>query len=155
MIARSVNFELAVSALGFFGLPAELQIQSLEGAKEYPGLRFFDCADPACNYFYGVASVFKTYSGELLDSYVDADEADALQDFIHRLNVLMCNATASDCSEGAVRTSDTWEKLRLDARRALSELGEAIPAGIPTFNVALLVALDEFVPREDVRNVLE
>jgi hypothetical protein len=147
-------YEVAIAALGFMGLSAEEQVLGFGKAKPYQAPSFFVGCDPSCNYAYGIACVFKTFSNELLDGFTDAEDADELQDFIHRLNFFLYNATASDCSEVSVRTSQVWEKLRQDARRALASLDEKLPEIPPVFDIGALVSLDDFIASDEARQLL-
>jgi hypothetical protein len=115
-------YNRAVSALQFFGLELPEQLESLVNAPaEQP--RFFSKqldVDRGCDYFFGVACVFKTYKRALYDKFVSAEEAGRIGDFNHRLDVFMQDGTAAEWSVEGLG-SDTWRYLRTDAKKALGK----------------------------------
>ena len=153
------RYQTALSALQFFAMSAEEQIESARAGATGDEPKFFSGytgADRDCNYFMGVACIFKTYQGELFERIASDDGQDALSDFVHRLNVDMySHRNPSDWSGGAVRAGQMWAKLREDARKALILLSESIPLELPKFDVSALINVNDFLPSQEAKRLLQ
>jgi hypothetical protein len=148
-----------------YGL-AKLQLFCFPGPVQVAGQRKDDCgtepfffpdqneADRGCEYFYGVACVFTTYAGELYNSFLNMDECRHLVEFGQRLRAYMFR-TAAEWSEAAVLENENWERLREDAKHALSELGESLPAEPPALDIAALINPHEFRTSKEARRLLD
>lgn len=51
--------------------------------------------------------------------------------------------------------SDTWRRLRTDARKALEQLGEALPIDAPGFDIGALINPDEFITSGEAKALLD
>lgn len=145
------QYSIAKGALTFFCFPALEQIASLSRVSIETVPNFFESASDdgwEFNYVFGVASVFVTYAGGLLDKFTSSERADALRDFSHRLNVFMHDAESLDRADARFLHAPVFDRLRGDATRALRELDECLPEEVPVFNVSELVRVSNFARRD-------
>lgn len=84
--------KIALDALRFFASEGDLQLAIAEQAASKGTPAFFGQGDEGCgieDYLVGVACIFSTYLGALLDQVLGERANDAFEDFSHRLLVLM------------------------------------------------------------------
>lgn len=161
--------QIASDALRFFGLPARDQVAIERACRVESDPVFFDVTARESNFFMGMACVFLTYKGSLLDE-IDCDcpydvledfshrqdcPYEILEDFSHRLVVSMHNSSSDEWSEVAVIGSQVWEKLRRDACRAIEELG--VRGGAIDdfdFDISKLINPSEFITTPEVKDIL-
>jgi hypothetical protein len=146
---------IALDALRFFGLPAGDQVAIGRACRDRSDPVFFDAEARESNFFLGMACVFVTYKGALLNE-IDCDRAsDALEDFSHRLAVSMHNSSADEWTEVAVINGEGWQRLRRDASRAVHQLGVSEHSKTDLeFKIADLIDPDEFRTTDAAQAVL-
>jgi hypothetical protein len=157
MTSKEEAQKIGIAALQFFSLDASEQVKSWRSHGAAAQHDFFPDQreqDRGCDYFYGVACVFKTYGGVLYDKFLSVEDADHLEDFNHRLNVFMQEGTAAAWSEVGVHKEEVWENLRLDARKALDQVGEPLSPEPQNFDIVALISPDEFRTTEETRAIL-
>jgi hypothetical protein len=157
----TLGYPHAVAALQFFSFPGPAQGESWRTRhQDFPRLFFPEQseADRGCDYFFGVACVFKTYRNSLYDRFLSMEEAEEkaghLGDFNHRLNFFMQDGTAAEWSAAGVLEGECWERLRVDAQKALNELGESLPNEPPVFDIEALISPAEFRTSDEARRLL-
>lgn len=153
------GYRNAMNGLAFFGYPAEKQASGSRLARvQFHVPKLFNRNDgetSESSYNIGVACVFKTYQGFIYDEVVTDEASECLEGFNHRLNCMMHTKSASDWSEAAMLQSESWRKLRAEARKALEAIGSTLPEVIPAFDLESLINADEFVTSEAVLRLLE
>ncbi|WP_298850493.1 hypothetical protein [uncultured Aquimonas sp.] len=127
MVSRNHNdgSRIALQALRFFASEGDLQVVIAERAASKSIPAFFEGIDGACgmeNYLLGVACIFVTYRGALLDESLGEEGIDALEDFSHRLLVLMGENRVNAWGRSEVVEGRIWCSLRRDAVRAYEQL---------------------------------
>ena len=146
-MTTSDSYRIGVDALQFFGAEPSEQLRSYRRLNAVSQPNFFPQKrdeDLGCDYFFGVACVFKTFAGSLSDKFLSAEDADHLEDFNHRLNVFMQDGTAAEWSEAGVVEGIVWQALPDNARQALDQLGEPVAREAAIFDIDALIDPDEF-----------
>jgi len=151
------GYGAALAALCFFGADALAQISA---SREHQGKLplFFDGETPAMtNFVMAVHAVLLTYKRSLYEVHQgeDGDELVELEDFTHRLSVLVCREGQDFWSEASVRSSPDWALLRRDARKALSRLGRAPATEGLRFDFDAAIDPDAFRTSPEARRLLD
>lgn len=136
---------VCVEALSFFSLSNESKINYFDsvGLIEVPV--FSEKFNEYCNFCFGVLIVYSTYSNSLLDRYVNSDDADAVLDVAHRVNVFLCDEGLARMSCSDFMADEFWNRLSRDAERALREIDEKVRDEPYSFDFFGLLRVEEFV----------
>jgi hypothetical protein len=155
---KAGGYQTALAALVVFSRTAAEQVAM---AREQPISKLpLELAEGHQNageiaYFRGLACVFKTYQFHIFDTVADAEELDAVMDFVHRLNVVMNNGSPSIWTFSAVEREAEWRSLRRDAIAALRQLGVSATIGAEPIDIKELVNVDDFVSTPEARRLLD
>lgn len=151
------GYRRALNALQFFCFEGDRQVESIKMPKAKAPVFFTKSEekDIGCDYLLGVACVFITYKGHLYDNLSSVEDADRLEDFAHRLIILMHHGSAAEWSASSAQNAAVWKRLREDARAALQQLGETVPNDAPDFDIEALINPDEFRVSNEVRTLLD
>jgi len=152
--------KIALDALRFFASEGDLQLAIAEQAASKGTPAFFGQGDEGCgieDYLVGVACIFSTYLGALLDQVLGERANDAFEDFSHRLLVLMGEGRVEAWDRSAVVGGGVWVRLRKEALRALEELGLefADDERVVEFKIDDLIDPDEFRTTPDAKRLLD
>lgn len=136
---------VCVEALSFLSIPHAEKIGYFDGLVPIEVPSFSGRLNEFCNFCLGVLLVYVTYSNHLLDRFADSDDADAVLDVSHRVNVFLCNEAWVMMSSSDFIEDAFWNRLSRDAERALREIDERVRDEPYRFNFFELLRVDEFV----------
>jgi hypothetical protein len=135
---------VCVEALSFLSIPRAAKVEYFHGAGPIEVPPFSRRLDEFCNFCLGVLIVYSAYSNHLLDRFVDSNDADAILDVSHRINVFLCDDAWAMTSSSNFIEGDFWSGLARDAGRALGEIDERVRDEPYRFNFFELLRVDEF-----------
>lgn len=158
MTVNSIVDNVSVLALNFFCLSPEEKLTHLKVVDPTTVPDFFGSSSGdvlEANYLFGVACVFVTYSHQILDRFVCADdEAVEIGRFSENLRLAMYDFSASSWSAKSV-SSPKWEGLQELGLKALAEIGEPLVHSLEPFDVLALIDPNEFRTTDEVRLLLD
>ena len=143
---RSEPLGISLAALGFFALDADMQISIAEKHfdQEVPAMFWGERRAPRySDVFLSIGCIYFTARQAFLDEYGEVDEIFELYgDFHHRLT-WMLGEGEEEWVEQAVRSNETWARLRQDAQKLLNSIGCSANSMAIRFNL-----LEQFSPAE-------
>ena len=158
-IDAALGTKIALDCLQFFSCSGERQVATWEIARnKYQLPRLFSGdSKPATesDYFIGVGCAFKTYLGFIYDYVLSQHATESLEALNHRLSVMMHTESEVDWSAVSILNEVVWQKLRAEAKNALSTLGIVASDVAPIFDLENLIDPTEFRTSDEVRKLLE